>query len=58
MLYDEPRKPARPWRVVAEEAAHELDPKKMVELMRELNQALDEEEALKRAGQRPDQRSA
>ncbi len=32
-------KPARPWRVIAEEASHEYDPKKMADLMRELNQA-------------------
>lgn len=37
------QKPARPWRVVAEEASHEYDPAKMVELMKELNQALEEQ---------------
>ena len=36
-------KPSRPWRVVAEEASHEYDPKKMAELMQELNQALQEQ---------------
>lgn len=37
------QKPARPWRVVAEEASQEYDPGKMVELMKELNQALEEQ---------------
>lgn len=36
-------KPARPWRVVAEEASHEYDPIKMAALMQELNQALQEQ---------------
>jgi hypothetical protein len=36
-------KPARAWRVVAEEASHECDPTKMADLMRELNQALQEQ---------------
>ena len=36
-------KPARPWRVVAEEASHEYDPIRMADLMRELNQALQEQ---------------
>jgi hypothetical protein len=35
--------PARPWRIVAEEASHEYDPKKMAELMQELNQAMEEQ---------------
>ena len=36
-------KPTRPWRVVAEEASQEYDPKKMADLMQELNQALQEQ---------------
>lgn len=35
--------PARPWRVVAEEASREYDTGKMAELMRELNQAFEEQ---------------
>lgn len=37
------QKPARPWRVVAEEASREYDTGKMAELMKELNQALEEQ---------------
>jgi hypothetical protein len=36
-------KPARPWRVIAEEASREHDAAKMAELMHELNQALEEQ---------------
>lgn len=36
--------PARPWRVIAEEASHEFDPRKMAALLQELNQALEEQE--------------
>lgn len=36
-------KPPRPWRVIAEEASHEFDPKKMAELMQELNRAMEEQ---------------
>lgn len=36
-------KPPRPWRVVAEEASHEHDARKMAELIRELNQALEQQ---------------
>lgn len=31
----------RPWKVIAEEASHEQDPKKMSALVEELNRALD-----------------
>ena len=34
---------SRPWRVVAAEASGEQDPKKLDELVGELNQALDEQ---------------
>ncbi len=37
------QKPARPWHVVAEEASREHDTGKMAELMKELNQALEEQ---------------
>jgi len=43
-------KPARPWRVVAEEASHEYDPVKMSELMQELNRALEEQGITKSSG--------
>ena len=36
-------KPSRPWRIVAEEASHEYDPKRMADLMQELDQALREQ---------------
>ena len=36
-------KPARPWRVIAEEASHEFDSRKMADLLRELNRALEEQ---------------
>jgi len=34
---------SRPWKRIAEEVTHEQDPKKMVELVAELNQALNEQ---------------
>ena len=37
------RRPARPWRIIAEEASHEYDPVRMLALIRELNQALEEQ---------------
>lgn len=36
-------KPARPWRQIAQEASQEFDSERMLELMRELNQALEEQ---------------
>lgn len=36
-------KPARPWRQIAEEASQEFNTERMLELMRELNQALEEQ---------------
>lgn len=36
-------KSTRSWKVIAAEASHEQDPKKMTELITELNQALDEQ---------------
>lgn len=35
-------KPARPWRQIAEEASQEFNTERMLDLMRELNQALEE----------------
>ena len=36
MSSNPPAKPARPWRVIAEQASHEFDSKKMADLLREL----------------------
>jgi hypothetical protein len=41
--YSPPQTNARPWRVIAEEAYYEPDPERMLELITELNQALDEQ---------------
>lgn len=35
--------PARTWRLIGEQASHEFDSKKMADLLRELNQALEEQ---------------
>jgi|SRR5579862_3833480 len=55
-----PSNPARPWRLIAEQASHELDPRKMVTLLRELNQALEEQEQglFKSAAPREEKKSA
>lgn len=45
-----PSKPARPWRVIAEQASHEFDSRKMADLLRELNQALTEQKVLGSGG--------
>ncbi len=34
--------PARTWQVIAEEASHEKDPQKLLQLAKELERALDE----------------
>jgi hypothetical protein len=36
-------KPARSWREIAQEASHELDPERLMELANELTRALDEQ---------------
>lgn len=43
MSDDPPSKPARPWRVIAEQSSHEFDSKKMADLIQELSQALEEQ---------------
>lgn len=58
MLDDPEPKPARPWRVIAEEASHEYDPRKMADLMRELNQALEEQGVIKPDDQDTKKKSA
>jgi hypothetical protein len=52
-----PSNPARPWRVVAEEASHEFDSRKMADLLRELNQALEEQRVLGSAGPTQEKKS-
>jgi hypothetical protein len=37
------RKEVRPWRVIAEEASREYDAARMIKLIEELNQALQEQ---------------
>jgi len=46
MSSNPPAKPARPWRVIAEQVSHEFDSKKMPDLLQELNQALEEQGVL------------
>lgn len=48
----------RPWRVIAEEASHEYDPRKMAELMQELNRALEEQGITGTGAQVPQKKSA
>lgn len=55
---DSPDKPTRPWRVIAEQASHEFDSNKMADLLRELNQALEEQEAIGLAAPGHDNKSA
>jgi len=51
-------KPARPWRVVAEEASREFDPNKMADLMLELNQAFEEQGVTSPGSEPPQKKSA
>jgi hypothetical protein len=51
-------KPARPWRVVAEEASREYDPIKLAGLVRELNQALQKQGLTGSEAQAPEKKSA
>ena len=51
-------KPARPWRIVAEQAAREFDSRKMADLLRELNQALEEQKVLRSGGSSQEKKSA
>ena len=53
-----PSKPARPWRVIAEQASHEFDSRKMADLLRELNQALVEQKVLGSSGSGQEKKSA
>lgn len=52
-----PRKPLRPWRIIAEEASHECDPARMIVLIQELNQAL-QEQGLDPCDTRPESKTA
>lgn len=51
-------KPARPWRVIAEEASQEYDANRMAELMLELNQAFDEQGVTSSGNTDPQKKSA
>jgi hypothetical protein len=44
--------------VIAEQASHEFDSRKMADLLRELNQALEEQGVLRADGRSPDKKSA
>jgi hypothetical protein len=44
--------------VIAEEASHEFDPRKMADLLRELNQALEEQGVLRSDGGNQEKKSA
>lgn len=43
--------PARPWRIVAAEAAQEMDSQRLLSLLEELNQALEQQGLVKPDGQ-------
>jgi len=53
-----PSKAVRPWRVIAEEVSHEFDSRKMAELLRELNQALEEQVKLGSGDRSQEKKSA
>jgi hypothetical protein len=53
-----PPKPLRPWRVIAEEASREFDPARMLALIQELNQALQEQGMLDPADKVPNKKTA
>jgi hypothetical protein len=46
------QKLARPWRIVAAEAAQEMDSQQLLTLLEELNQALEQQGMVKPDGQR------
>ena len=46
------QKTARPWRIVAAEAAEEMDSQHLLSLLEELNQALEQQGMVKPDGQR------
>ncbi len=51
-------KPARPWRDIAQEASQEPDPARMLRLIQELNQALDEQGLAKLGGANVEKKTA
>jgi hypothetical protein len=53
----EEQKIARPWRIVAAEAAQEMDCQKLLPLLEELNAALEQQGLVKPDGQRPRDKS-
>jgi len=52
------RKTVRPWRVIAEEASREYDPARMIVLIQELNQALEEQGLLDTSNTVPEKKTA
>jgi hypothetical protein len=44
LVPNQPTKPVRPWRMVAEELSRERDPKRVLELSHELNEALQQQQ--------------
>lgn len=48
MQDEDPKTVRRPWRVVAADALSETDPSRVLELIEELNNALDEDRAQRR----------
>ncbi len=50
--------PVRPWRVVAEEASRECDPTRMIALIKELNQALEEQGLREASDMRTEKKTA
>ena len=57
MKEDAACRPVRRWRVIAEEASREHDPARMIKLIQELNQALEEQGILER-DQTPEQKKS
>ena len=58
MLEQPSSTPARPWRLIAEQASREFDSGKLADLVRELNRALDEQGVLRPDGPTPEKKSA
>jgi hypothetical protein len=52
-----PQRPARPWREVAAEVTQERDCDKLLRLIQELNEALEEQGVVKSDGQTPPQKA-
>ena len=55
-IQDEPTHATRPWKAIAEDICRERDPKRMTEMLEELNHALDEQNLDGTARSKPDGR--